>query len=353
MDKNRAEKLVSSFLYRKLKQKQISSLLKIYNSIQTQDNMYSFMKDKRIKKLVHNIYKNHNQNKKFIHLFLTALLIYKYPKNHLQGIIGIEIYSLIHHIFQRIQFFTQFPNQWNLNVVFHDTTLLYHSVDIWLEQDKQLHIEQIAHFIFEQKRQRQLTKDEKIIDYIDEMIEKRYQEAKILSNHDSKVIDYIDSYEPRLFNKHLENDVKKNFHQAFRDILLNDMNNKDFRIVYDTLKQFIERIQYLTPNNEKQKEYIGRVFDLDLLQQILENDAFDKDLFMNYIQKFKSIFEEYHASVDLQDSRKLFDDFIHDNAGNENIVDTLINFFQLLDKEISIIEKRIHDFYNDENSKQE
>lgn len=341
--KKKNEYKICDFIYRHQMKKRIQTFININNQLSSEKNYHTFMKDTRIKKLVCKII---NKDKKCVHYFLTGFLLHKFPKKYLQGIIGIKMFMILETLYQKMMLYIEYPNMFNLNSFIYIVNVYVEFFEIWREEDKQLHIEQIAHFIFEQRRQKLIAKDDAIIQCIDELIEKRFKELEILSTDYAKTVEWVNSYEPRLFNEQLEKDVERTFHKAFEDLLIDAIHNHQYDIVYNTLVDFIHRLKKLTPNNKTQQTKVETMFDLDYLKNILENNAFDKNVFMEYIRKFKSIFEEYHASVDIQDSRKLFDNFIHNNADNENIATTLCEFFKLCDKEITTIEKRLIEFYS-------
>lgn len=333
----------------------LKSFLKICDSICSESNFQTFMKDTRVLQLIFAIFKHmsifhtHSINMNSApRMLMSLMLFHKYHESYLSGVVGMEMYMIVELTRNALLDVSKTPNTTTIAYFiehFNNFTLFF---DIWKHHDMRLYIEQVAHYIYELKQQ--LGEDPSLDTRIQTDIAKRKQQIITLTD-DPGILDFIDTYSP--FDKQLESRIREAFDKAFHDKLLTDISNSppDYSFIIENIRSLHDRILSLTPHNSSQQEYIQNHFELEYLEHLLENNAFDPESFYTYAQKFKTIFEQYHAPVDTQscntDFQSFFDSMLTiDVMNHQQYASLLIEFFQLCEKHVQTIEDRIQSFYD-------
>jgi hypothetical protein len=337
-----------------LVQNRLRKIVKMTDSIMNETKFQIFMKDTRISQLIYNIFSRMSlfhchkiDNTNAPRFLLSLILFHKYHENYLSGVIGMEMYMIVEHTMNALIDVMKHPNIVSIAYFiehFNNYVLFF---EIWKQHDMKLFVEQVAHFIYELNQQKGENKEFDI--KIENDILKRKQQIMALTD-DPKILEYIDNYKP--FDKQLEIDIQEAFDKAFMDKIHNDIskNPPDYSFIIENVKSFHDRILQLTPQNSKQQEQMKGIIELEYLEHLLNNNAFDPESFYEYAQKFKSIFEQYHAPVDIQtctsEFQKFFDTMLSiQTMDHIQYSKLLLTFFQLCDSQISLIENRIETFY--------
>jgi len=345
--------------------KRLSTLIRIYNSLCTENNFKSFMKDKRILIVVHNILSSLTTWNGYDilkpQLFMTLLYLHKYPKENLQGIHGIELLKCIVLTFNSLLNLESCINIITVAEFNRRFSVFCDMFDIWKEYDVYIYTEQVAHYIHQLQKDINTLNNKKVLTTQDhehivkfkQEIDKREREILYFvppHKHD-EVKTYLYTYESSL--DILEHQIENAFRQSFHDKIVNDISNKEYDYVIDNILNIIDRLQELTPNNKRQQQYVQNIIDIELIKQMLNHDAFDFSNLYDIMNQIHSVFQEYHAPIDKSTYQTEFNELIEkmgllSQSTNIDVAysDIVIQFLETSNKQINVLQKRIQDFYN-------
>tara|TARA_Y100000389_G_scaffold202431_1_gene247685 strand:- start:1128 stop:1601 length:474 start_codon:yes stop_codon:yes gene_type:complete len=130
-------------------------------------------------------------------------------------------------------------------------------------------------------------------------------------------------------NPDFENQIRYNFEKAFIDTLAKNINKDppDIKWLSELFAEIRTKLMNLTPNNKKIQEEICNRLDLELLQQMLLNSAFDMNDLKQLIDYVFYITLQLCAPVrdrDIQDTQKNLQQMIAENKSFGEIVSTFV-----------------------------
>jgi len=135
--------------------------------------------------------------------------------------------------------------------------------------------------------------------------------------------------------------IRENYDLAFVARIKEAVTKGEHKYITDLIREIRDRIKRQIPNRKDIHESLDSHIDVDLIQQMLENNAFNTDDFYNIINIFLQYVEELQAPVD--NSMLEIVKAKLNNLEEKTWADAVAPFFLDVNQLIDRIEKRRHD----------
>jgi len=299
-------------------------------------------------------------------LFLTLCLFQKFPEKNLNGFIGLELFQIVILSFQSFLQLSNTINDFTLSEFRRRLDLYVNTFYIWKQRDMELYLEQLMEYIYRIDDEIQKIKEcngEKNTQQIEKLNQERMKRRseycffKNINQEDAEIQLQDHKLKIKSFEETLHSAIETQFEKAFEDLLIHDLENNNYSYLIKNINDILDQIKECTPNNKTQQNKIENTIDKELIQQMIQNNAFTIHDFYRLIKEIQSIFYSYHAPIDQekfeQEFQKNIEDLLSDVTNStkgtlsiKEYAGHIRSVFKLFSSQIYVIRKRMNEFYN-------
>jgi hypothetical protein len=226
----------------------------------------------------------------------------------------------------------------NINILIDYLNLFSYYYKIHMFNDKAIKINQLLMRWYTEEREKENTNNDDNIDkdrkklVLDMLNTNQQSTIKIIKRF------YKDFDEEILVEyKNMVDNIETTVHKAFWNRIEDDFRNNNYKSFTNILSEIKIEILKLTSNKLLQE--LDEKFDIEFIEQMLYNSAYDKQDFENLCNYLVSIIETLQAQVRTPVMRKEWNELCSTNNNQE--LSTFIDYMKFIFNEIKLIKENI------------